>query len=89
MYAAATFRMFDKARCFCCRLAADLASIDRKATPWVLVIEHHPWYQTYKGGDYRSNECMRQNFEPLYYKYGVDAMFNGALRCSALTLYLL
>ena len=68
-----------------CRLAADLASIDRKATPWVVVIEHHPWYQTYKGGDYRSNECMRQNFEPLYYEYGVDVMFNGALWCTPLT----
>ena len=25
-----------------------------------------------------SNECMRANFEPLYYQYGVDFQFHGA-----------
>lgn len=48
---------------------------------------HPPRYQTYSGGDYRSNECMRQNFEPLYYQYGVDLQFHGAplplLPCSS------
>ena len=29
-----------------CRLAADLASINRLATPWIIVIEHHPWSVT-------------------------------------------
>ena len=28
------------------RLAADLASINRAATPWIIVIEHHPWSVT-------------------------------------------
>ena len=39
-------------------------------------------YQTYSGGDYRGNECMRQSFEPLYYQYGVDMQFNGASELS-------
>lgn len=38
-----------------------------------------PRYATYSGDDYRSNECMRQNFEPLYYTYGVDVQLHGAL----------
>lgn len=37
-----------------------MQSIDRSKTPWVVVIEHFPWYVTRGGGDYRGNECMRQ-----------------------------
>ena len=41
-------------------------------------------YLTFSGNDYRSNECMRQSFEPLYYKYGVDLQFHGeAMHSSA------
>lgn len=58
-------------------LVNDLKSIDRQKTPWVIAVEHHPWYTTLDGGDYRGNECMRQYFEPLFYEYGVDFMLNG------------
>ncbi|KAJ4299650.1 hypothetical protein N0V90_004896 [Kalmusia sp. IMI 367209] len=50
-------------------LAADLASVDRTVTPWVIVGGHRPWYTT-KG----SSPCTacQAAFEPLLYKYGVD-----------------
>ncbi|KAF1967975.1 Metallo-dependent phosphatase [Bimuria novae-zelandiae CBS 107.79] len=55
-------------------LAADLASVDRTVTPWVIVGGHRPWYTT-KG----SSPCTAcQNaFEPLLYKYGVDLAIFG------------
>ncbi|KAI1337957.1 Metallo-dependent phosphatase-like protein [Xylariaceae sp. FL0016] len=49
-------------------LEADLASVDRSVTPWLIVGGHRPWYTT--GG----NECepCQDAFESLFYKYGVD-----------------
>lgn len=49
-------------------LEADLASVDRSVTPWVVVSGHRPWYTT--GGD-GCDPCQNA-FEPLFYKYGVD-----------------
>lgn len=51
-------------------LEADLASVDRTVTPWLIVAGHRPWYST--GG--RSNICSacQSAFEPLLWKYGVD-----------------
>lgn len=49
---------------------------DRTKTPWLLVSTHAPWYVTYSG-HYKENECMRQGYEPLMVKYGVDVMFFG------------
>ncbi|KAG9550821.1 Metallo-dependent phosphatase, partial [Aureobasidium melanogenum] len=51
-------------------LDADLASVDRTVTPWVIVAGHRPWYST--GGT--SNTCSpcQSAFEPLFHKYGVD-----------------
>ena len=51
-------------------LEADLASVDRSITPWVVVAGHRPWYST--GGS--DNICIpcQNAFEPLFYKYGVD-----------------
>ncbi|KAI5924945.1 Metallo-dependent phosphatase-like protein [Camillea tinctor] len=54
-------------------LAADLASVDRSVTPWVLVGGHRPWYTT--GGD-GCTPCQAA-FEPLLYKYGVDLAIFG------------
>ena len=56
-------------------LAADLASVDRTVTPWVIVGGHRPWYST--GGD--SNICTpcQNAFEPLFYHYGVDLAVFG------------
>ena len=52
-------------------LKADLASIDRTITPWVIVAGHRPWYTTTTDD---SSECApcRQAFEDVLYQYGVD-----------------
>ncbi|KAK5999163.1 Acid phosphatase [Cladobotryum mycophilum] len=49
-------------------LEADLASVDRTVTPWLIVAGHRPWYST--GG----SACVpcQAAFEGLFYKYGVD-----------------
>jgi hypothetical protein len=51
-------------------LDADLASVDRTVTPWVIVAGHRPWYST-GGSDNICTPCQTA-FEPLFYKYGVD-----------------
>lgn len=50
-------------------LAADLASVDRTVTPWVIVAGHRTYYSTGVG-----NTCQpcQKAFEPLLYQYGVD-----------------
>ncbi|PYH41094.1 purple acid phosphatase family protein [Aspergillus saccharolyticus JOP 1030-1] len=51
-------------------LAADLASVDRTVTPWVIVAGHRPWYST-GGSDDLCAPCQAA-FEDLLYQYGVD-----------------
>ncbi|CAI0423585.1 unnamed protein product [Linum tenue] len=57
-------------------LVADLDAIDRKATPWVIVSVHMPWYNTnYEHqGD---GEGMRLAMEELLYRARVDVVFAG------------
>ncbi|GFF32156.1 acid phosphatase [Aspergillus udagawae] len=50
-------------------LAADLASVDRTVTPWVIVAGHRPWYTTGSGSGCAPCQAA---FEGLLYKYGVD-----------------
>jgi acid phosphatase len=56
-------------------LNADLASVDRSVTPWLIVAGHRPWYST--GGS--DNQCFAcQNaFEATIYKYGADLVLFG------------
>lgn len=56
-------------------LTADLASVDRTVTPWVIVAGHRPWYST---GD-SSNVCSpcQDAFESIFYQYGVDLAVFG------------
>ncbi|CRG88456.1 acid phosphatase, putative [Talaromyces islandicus] len=49
-------------------LEADLASVDRSVTPWLIVAGHRPWYTT---GSSSCTDCQAA-FEGLFYKYGVD-----------------
>lgn len=49
-------------------LEADLASVDRTVTPWLVVSGHRPFYSTGNAGC----EPCRSAFEKLFYKYGVD-----------------
>ena len=54
-------------------LKADLASVDRTITPWVIVAGHRPWYTTGSSG---CDPC-RTAFEDIFYQYGVDiGIFN-------------
>jgi hypothetical protein len=54
-------------------LEADLASVDRSITPWVVAAGHRPWYSTDASGP-DSNICVpcQAAFEGLFYRYGVD-----------------
>ncbi|KAH9844979.1 Metallo-dependent phosphatase [Teratosphaeria destructans] len=51
-------------------LEADLASVDRSVTPWLIVGGHRPWYTT----DASDNACdvCQDAFEEYFYRYGVD-----------------
>ncbi|OKL58235.1 hypothetical protein UA08_06389 [Talaromyces atroroseus] len=51
-------------------LEADLASVDRSVTPWVIVAGHRPWYTT--GSSSSSCTSCQAAFEELFYTYGVD-----------------
>jgi hypothetical protein len=57
-------------------LISDLSAVDRTLTPWIIAINHNPWYHTYST-HYKENECQRFAFEPILYAYGVDIMLNG------------
>ncbi|WOL00837.1 purple acid phosphatase 22-like [Canna indica] len=57
-------------------LMADLAKVDRRITPWVILIIHAPWYNTnlaHQG----EGESMRKAMESLLYEARVDVVFAG------------
>jgi acid phosphatase type 7 len=53
-------------------LQNDLASVDRKKTPWVIAGGHRPWYVS-------QSTCptCQTAFEPLLLEYGVDLVLHG------------
>ncbi|KAJ5585520.1 uncharacterized protein N7459_005320 [Penicillium hispanicum] len=53
-------------------LQEDLASVDRKKTPWVIVAGHRPWYV-----DKTKCGSCQAAFEPLFLEYGVDIALFG------------
>jgi hypothetical protein len=59
-------------------LEQDLASVNRKETPWVLVVMHCPWYNsnTAHVGEQQA-VIMRDAMEPLFYKYHVNFVMTG------------
>jgi 3',5'-cyclic AMP phosphodiesterase CpdA len=57
-------------------LEADLARVDRKKTPWIVVLMHVPWYNT-NTAHQGEGEGMRQAMEELLYKARVDVVFAG------------
>ncbi|KAJ8899556.1 hypothetical protein K2173_018530 [Erythroxylum novogranatense] len=57
-------------------LEADLSRIDRKKTPWVVVLLHAPWYNT-NTAHQGEGESMRQAMEEVLYKARVDVVFAG------------
>lgn len=57
-------------------LQSDLANVDRKRTPWVIVLLHAPWYNTNEAHQ-GEGESMRQAMEELLYDARVDLVFAG------------
>ncbi|KAF8240514.1 Metallo-dependent phosphatase [Tricholoma matsutake] len=56
----------------------DLAKVDRKKTPWVVVGLHRPWYIN-SPSNRSSTVCLdcQKAFEPVMVKYGVDLYMQG------------
>eukprot|EP00128_Syssomonas_multiformis_P008765 Colp12_sorted_trinity150504_noHs@23214 len=59
-------------------LVADLASIDRSATPWVFVLVHAPWYNSNEAHqDEKESYGMKAAMEKLVFDAKVDVVFAG------------
>jgi len=57
-------------------LQAELRKVDRTVTPWLIVLLHSPWYNSYYS-HYMEGETMRVQFEAWMVKYKVDVVFAG------------
>ncbi|XBI95631.1 hypothetical protein VPH35_032052 [Triticum aestivum] len=57
-------------------LERDLAGVDRRRTPWLLVLLHAPWYNTNQAHQ-GEGEAMRAAMEALLYEARVDVVFSG------------
>ena len=57
-------------------LAAASAPAQRALVPWIIVMFHMPIYHTYEI-PWKSCECVRTAWEPLFAQYGVDFVLNG------------
>jgi len=60
-------------------LAADLASVDKRVTPWTVLATHRMMYttQTEEEGDYHVSLVFRREVEPLLAKHKVNLMLVG------------
>ncbi|CAD5174477.1 purple acid phosphatase 2-like [Musa acuminata AAA Group] len=57
-------------------LEAELPKVNRSETPWLIVLMHAPWYNSYNY-HYMEGESMRVMYEPWFVKYKVDVVFAG------------
>ncbi|XP_022716919.1 purple acid phosphatase 18-like [Durio zibethinus] len=55
---------------------ADLSKVDRKKTPWLVVLFHVPWYNSNNAHQGEGNGMMAA-MEPLLYAAGVDLVLAG------------
>ena len=59
-------------------LAADLAAVDRKITPWLLIGIHRPLVETeLYAGDFAVAAGLRAILEPLLLRYNIDVVLSG------------
>lgn len=58
-------------------LEADLASVDRSVTPFVVVTNHRPMYDSSSGAALPEVREVRTSIEPLLVKYAVDLVLVG------------
>ncbi|XP_028100733.1 purple acid phosphatase 2-like, partial [Camellia sinensis] len=59
-------------------LLAELPKVNRSETPWLIVLMHVPWYNSYND-HYMEGETMRVMFEPWFVQRKVDVVFAGHL----------
>jgi Calcineurin-like phosphoesterase len=59
-------------------LVSDLQKVNRKVTPWVIVVMHSPWYNSNRVHylEWQTVD-MRQNLEDIFYQYKVNVVFSG------------
>lgn len=57
-------------------LEQELLKVNRSETPWLIVLMHSPWYNSYNY-HYMEGESMRVVFEPWFVQYKVDVVFSG------------
>lgn len=57
-------------------LEAEFPKVNRSETPWLIVLMHAPWYNSYNY-HYMEGETMRVMYEPWFVKYKVDVVFAG------------
>ncbi|CAA7019163.1 unnamed protein product [Microthlaspi erraticum] len=57
-------------------LQSDLRKVDRKKTPWLVVVMHTPWYSTNMAHE-GEGESMRKAMEGLLFRAQVDVVFAG------------
>lgn len=58
-------------------LKADLAAVDRTATPWVIVAGHRPWYINVANDSSDVCWACKDAFEPLFMDFSVDLVLSG------------
>jgi len=58
-------------------LQEDLAAVDRKKTPWLVVMMHTPWYTSNAHHPMSEGTPMREAMEELFHSHQVDVVFNG------------
>jgi hypothetical protein len=59
-------------------LESDLEQVDRKISPWLIVVIHCPWYSSNTDHyEEKQTVLMRQYMEPLFYKYKVNIAIMG------------
>ncbi|KAJ4963936.1 hypothetical protein NE237_023875 [Protea cynaroides] len=57
-------------------LEQELPKVNRNETPWLVVLVHAPWYNSYNY-HYMEGETMRVMYEPWFVQYKVDVVFAG------------
>ncbi|XP_051143995.1 uncharacterized protein LOC127260321 [Andrographis paniculata] len=57
-------------------LEEELPKVNRSETPWLIVLMHSPWYNSYNY-HYMEGETVKVMYEPWFVKYKVDVVFAG------------
>lgn len=57
-------------------LEEELPKVNRSETPWLIVLVHSPWYNSYNY-HYMEGESMRVMYEPWFIEHKVDIVFAG------------